>query len=161
MRILFVCLGNICRSPSAHGVVRHHAAQAGLRVRVDSAGTGGWHRGDPPDRRAIRAAAARGYDLSDLRARQITAADFTSFDRLYAMDHQNLRDIEALRPAGNTTPAALFLDLLGPPQQEVPDPYYDNSFGRMLDLIERGAEALLRDLMQKGVTPQGVPPRQP
>lgn len=153
MRILFVCLGNICRSPSAHGVFRQQAAQAGLSVMIDSAGTGDWHRGDPPDHRAIKAAAGRGYDLSDLRARQITAGDFTKFDRIYAMDRRNLRDIEALRPKGNTTPICLFLDLIGRSSQDVPDPYYDNSFEQMLDLIERGAEALLRDLMQKGDTP--------
>lgn len=153
MRILFVCLGNICRSPTAHGVFRQQAAQAGLSVMIDSAGTGDWHRGDPPDHRAIKAAAGRGYDLSDLRARQITAGDFTKFDRIYAMDRRNLRNIEALRPEGNTTPICLFLDLIGQSGQDVPDPYYDNSFEQMLDLIESGAEALLRDLMQNGDTP--------
>lgn len=152
MHILFVCLGNICRSPSAHGVFRQKVAQAGLTVTVDSAGTGDWHRGDPPDNRAIKTAAGRGYDLSNLRARQITSEDFTRFDQIYAMDRRNLRDIEALRSKGNTTPVALFLDLLGQSQSDVPDPYYDNSFEKMLDLIERGADALVRDLMQKGVT---------
>jgi len=159
MRILFVCLGNICRSPSAHGVFRAKARAAGLSITIDSAGTGSWHIGNPPDKRALKAAAARGYDLSDLRARQLTAADFSNFDRLYAMDRSNLRAIEALRPKGNTTQAVLFLDLLDQPQSDVPDPYYDNSFDHMLDLIERGADALVQDLMQKGDTPQGVSPR--
>ena len=105
-RILFVCLGNICRSPSAEGVFRTLATD----TETDSAGTGDWHVGEPPYGPMQEAATARGYNLSDLRARQITAADFDRFDLILAMDDRNLNAIEALRPAGNATPVHLFTD---------------------------------------------------
>ena len=158
MRILFVCLGNICRSPSAHGVFRAKARDAGLLVTVDSAGTGGWHAGDPPDPRAIRAAHARGYDLSDLRARQITAQDFAQFDVIFAMDRSNLRNIEALRPPGQDTPVHLLLSLLGQPDRDLGDPYYDNSFNPMLDLVEQASDALVEQIRKKGGTRSRIPP---
>ena len=102
-RLLFVCLGNICRSPAAEGVLRSLAPE----MHIDSAGTGDWHVGDPPFGPMQDAARARGFDLSDLRARQFTAADFDRFDLIVAMDAANLRAIEAQRPAGNTTPVRL------------------------------------------------------
>lgn len=145
-RVVFVCLGNICRSPTAHGIFRDKAAQAGLEIVIDSAGTGDWHIGSPPDSRATRAAHMRGYDLSDLRARQFIVADFNKFDLIFAMDRANLRNIEAQRPAGNTTPVQLFLDLTGQQGRDVPDPYFDGSFDQVLDMIEQGADTLVAQL---------------
>ena len=142
-RILFVCLGNICRSPAAEGVFRKLAPQA----QTDSAGTGGWHVGEPPYGLMQSAAAERGYDLSDLRARQFGAADFERFDLIIAMDDANLRDIERLRPAGNATPVRLFTDYA--PEQGmtyVPDPYYTRDFDGALDLIEAAAQGLANSL---------------
>lgn len=142
MRILFLCLGNICRSPAAEGVTRTLAAQAGRDWSFDSAGTGNWHAGEPPYGPMQEAARARGYDLSRLRARQITGADFGRFDLILAMDRQNLRDAEALRPASGGAALRLFLqDAKGP--EDVPDPYYTRDFDGCLDLIEAGARALL------------------
>lgn len=140
-RILCVCLGNICRSPTAEAVLRKLGGDA---IDVDSAGTGGWHIGDPPYGPAIAAGKARGYDLSPLRARVFGPEDFETFDLILAMDRRNLRDIKALRPAGNETPVRLFLDdAPGSGVTEVPDPYYTRDFDGALDLIEAGAEGLL------------------
>lgn len=158
-RVLFVCLGNICRSPSAEAVVRERAVARGLTLAVDSAGTGDWHAGNPPYGPMIAAAARRGYDLSRLRARQVRAADFADFDLIVAMDRQNRADLEALRPAGNATPVRLLLDHLpGPGPRDVPDPYYTRDFDAALDLIEAAAEALLDQLAQKAsaVSPKTV-----
>lgn len=115
--------------------------------QIDSAGTGGWHAGEPPHGPAIRAAARRGYDLTPLRARQITRADFDRFDRIVVMDRANLADVERLRPAGATTPVVRLLDHapdLG--QRDVPDPYYSGEFDLVLDLVEAACRGLLRDL---------------
>ncbi len=143
-RILFVCLGNICRSPIAEGVLRGKAAQRGLDLVIDSAGTASWHVGKPPDRRAIAAAARRGYDISRLRARQVRPGDFADFDLILAMDESNLADLEAMRPAGAGARVELLLDTLAdPPMREVPDPYYDDRFDLVLDLVEEAADALL------------------
>lgn len=135
MRILFVCLGNICRSPAAEGVMRALAPD----WEIDSAGTGGWHVGDPPYGPMQAAARARGIDLGGLRARQFAPADFDRFDLIVAMDRQNKADIERLRPAGNTTPVRLMID------GDVPDPYYTRDFDGALDLIAEGAAILLAD----------------
>ncbi|WP_294606707.1 low molecular weight protein-tyrosine-phosphatase [Roseovarius sp.] len=141
--ILFVCLGNICRSPAAEGVFRALAPQ----VATDSAGTGGWHVGEPPYGPMQTAACARGIDLSDLRARQFRADDFTRFDLVIAMDAQNLRDIEALRPTGNTTPVRLMTDFAPDAGMDhVPDPYYTRDFDGTLDLIETAARGLAATL---------------
>ena len=146
-RILTVCLGNICRSPAAEAVLRQRADALGLAVEVDSAGTGGWHIGDPPHAPMIRAAARRGIDLAALRARQFGTADFRRFDLILAMDRANLADIEALRPAGATTPVELFLTYaMGAPIDEVPDPYYTGEYDRVLDLIETAAAGLMNRL---------------
>lgn len=145
-RILFVCLGNICRSPTAEGVVRAMAAKTGQRVEVDSAGTGDWHAGEPPHPPAVAAARRRGYDLSPLRARQVTRADFARFHRIYAMDSRNLADLMALR-AGQGTVPRLFLDLLPDSAgRDLADPWYTGDYDGTLDLIERAAEALVADL---------------
>lgn len=148
-RVVFVCLGNICRSPTAHGIFRAKAEAAGLNVVIDSAGTGDWHIGSAPDNRSVRAAQSRGYDLSELRARQFTAADFSEYDLILAMDRANLRAIEAQRPTGNTTPVALFLDLIGQEDSDVPDPYLEGGFDHVLDLIEQGTDMLVAR-MEKG-----------
>ncbi|OCX61013.1 phosphotyrosine protein phosphatase [Thioclava sp. SK-1] len=138
MRILFLCLGNICRSPAAEGVFRKIAGQAGLSVQLDSAGTGGWHVGEPPYAPMQQAAAARGYDLSQLRARKLQREDFARFDLILAMDGQNLRDANAL--AGGASQAKLQMFL--PPglgTTDVPDPYYSRDFTGALQLIEKGS----------------------
>ena len=139
-RILSVCLGNICRSPSAEGVLRDKALARGLEIAVDSAGASGWHIGDPPHPPATRAASARGYDLTNLRGRQFGAADFENFDLILVMDAQNRDRVEALRPQGCATPVRLMLSSLGR-DAEVPDPYYSGDFGGTLDLIEAAADA--------------------
>ena len=143
-RVLFVCLGNICRSPTAEGVFRARAAAAGLRCTVDSAGTGAWHVGEAPDRRAQAEARKRGYDLSHQRARQAVADDFQDFDMIFAMDRSNLANLKRLRPEGAKAKLSLFLDLLADqPLREVPDPYYEDGFDTVLDLIEEGCDALI------------------
>lgn len=145
--VLFVCLGNICRSPSAEGVVAAKAADAGVPLRTDSAGTSDWHVGDPPYGPMISAASARGVDLSALRARQFSVADFDSFDLIVVMDAKNRADVEALRPAGSSTPVRLFMEYAPDAgTREVPDPYYTRDFDGALDLIERAADGLLREL---------------
>ncbi|MBD3786507.1 MAG: low molecular weight phosphotyrosine protein phosphatase [Sphingomonadales bacterium] len=142
MRILFLCLGNICRSPAAEAVMRQRAAAAGLAVTLDSAGTGDWHQGEPPYGPMQAAARARGYDLSDLRARQLAPADFSRFDLILAMDGQNLRDARAVAPAG----AAARLEPFLADGAAVPDPYYTRDFDACLDIIEAGTEALIARL---------------
>ncbi|MEO3416602.1 low molecular weight protein-tyrosine-phosphatase [Roseovarius sp. CAU 1744] len=138
-RILFVCLGNICRSPAAEGVFR--ALDTG--VEVDSAGTAGWHVGTPPYGPMQAAALARGYDLSMLRARQFGSSDFTRFDLILAMDGSNLAEIEARRPEGNMTRVQLFTDYAPETGMDhVPDPYYTRDFDGALDLIEAAARGL-------------------
>ncbi|MCR8550667.1 low molecular weight phosphotyrosine protein phosphatase [Salipiger sp. P9] len=145
--ILFVCLGNICRSPSAEGVLRHMAEVRGHALEIDSAGTGDWHVGDPPYGPMQQAARARGYDLSRLRARQVSRADFDRFDLILAMDGSNLAHLEHLRPGASRAELRLFTDYA--PEtgaSEVPDPYYTRDFDGALDLIERAARGLLDQL---------------
>lgn len=128
--ILFVCLGNICRSPLADGALRHRVRQLDLGWTVDSAGTGGWHRGDPPDPRAIAVARAHGVDISDLRGRQVSAADFDRFDLILAMDHDNLAGLRRIAPVGAPADLRLALDLVpGREGQAVADPYYGDASG--------------------------------
>ena len=142
-RILFVCLGNICRSPAAEGVFRTLCPE----VETDSAGTAGYHVGSPPYGPMQAAAGARGINLSDLRARQFKPADFGRFDLIVAMDADNLQDIEAQRPAGAETPVRLFTDFAaGSGADHVPDPYYTRDFNGCLDLIEAAAQGLANSL---------------
>jgi protein-tyrosine phosphatase len=141
-RLLFVCLGNICRSPTAEGVMRHLLAERGLtgQVEVDSAGTGGWHVGSPPDPRSTEAAARRGIALSGA-ARQVTRRDFADFDLLLAMDRSNLRDLMAVAPPGSADKVRLLADV------EVPDPYFgDDGFDLVLDIVTAACERLLDEL---------------
>ncbi len=146
-RILFVCLGNICRSPTAEAVTRAMAAERGLDLVLDSAGTGDWHLGHPPHPPMIAAAGRRGYDLRPLRARQIAPGDFAAFDLILGMDRANLDGIERLRPAGSETSVAGFLCPFDPRgTADVPDPYLTGDFEGALDLIETGAGRLLDQL---------------
>ncbi|RON21500.1 MULTISPECIES: low molecular weight protein-tyrosine-phosphatase [Pseudomonas] len=150
MRVLFVCLGNICRSPTAEGVLRHKLREAGLadHVEVASAGTGDWHVGKAPDKRSQAAAKLRGYDLSAQRAQQVTRADFASYDLILAMDNSNLRHLKALQPAKGKAELDLFLRRYQSEIDEVPDPYYDGDqgFEQVLDLIERASDLLVIEL---------------
>lgn len=146
--VLFVCLGNICRSPTAEAVFRSRATEAGLTVMVDSCGTGGWHRGEPPYMPAIEAAARRGYDMRALRARQLTADDFRRFEHVLVMDRSNLTDAQALMPAGGTQPRLFLSHAPELGRSEVPDPWYSRDFDGALDLIEAATDGLIRDLMK-------------
>jgi protein-tyrosine phosphatase len=150
MRVLFVCLGNICRSPTAEGVLRHKLREAGLadQVEVASAGTGDWHVGTAPDKRSQAAAKLRGYDLSAQRAQQVTRADFATYDLILAMDKNNLRNLQALRPVRGKAELDLFLRRYPSEVDEVPDPYHDGDqgFEYVLDLIERAADLLVIEL---------------
>lgn len=128
--ILFVCLGNICRSPLADGALRHRVRQLGLGWTVDSAGTGGWHAGEPPDRRAMAIAKAHGVDIAGLRARQVQRADFERFDLILAMDHDNLAGLKAIAPSDALAQLCLALDLVaGREGEAVADPYYGDADG--------------------------------
>lgn len=144
-RILMVCLGNICRSPTAEGVLRAKARKRDVELYIDSAGTGGWHIGNPPDKRMTQAANLRGYDLSKQRARQVDLADFYEFDLLLAMDLQNQADLLAMAPPNRDADIRLFLDFAGGKIRETPDPYYGgpSGFEHVLDLVEAGADGLL------------------
>lgn len=140
MKILFVCLGNICRSPTADGILRAKAPD----WEIDSAGTAAYHIGNPPDRRATAEAAKNGVDLTPLRARQARAEDFLHYDEIFAMDRQNLANLKAIRPDGATAELSLLLDLL--PNQavrEVPDPYYEDGFDEVFALIDQACTALV------------------
>ena len=151
-RVLFVCMGNICRSPTAEGVFRHKVAAAGLedRIEIDSAGTHAYHVGNPPDPRAQNAARKRGIDLSDLRARKVTPEDFRRFDYVIAMDASNHDDLRAICPPGYEDRLHMFLDFGHGDASEVPDPYYGsgNGFEIVLDLIEDASEGLLQHIRE-------------
>ena len=151
-RVLFICLGNICRSPTAEGVLRHLAAleAPGLVLDIDSAGTADYHIGAPPDLRSQRAALKRGIDISKLQARQVTEEDFARFDLILAMDRENLRELEALKPRGSHASVQLFLDYAPDLNlRDVPDPYYRDAaaFEEVLDLATVASRGLLADLL--------------
>lgn len=151
VRVLFVCLGNICRSPTAHAVFRKKVAEAGLAhaIDIDSCGTSDWHISEPPDKRSMEFGLDRGYDMSDLRARQLSLADFDTYHYILAMDRANLRDILALAPVPGAAHISLFLDYRSSSNTskicEVPDPYFGgkNGFLQVLTLVEAASEALL------------------
>lgn len=151
MKILFVCLGNICRSPTAEGVLRAIAAREfpELKLEIDSAGTADYHVGKPPDRRTVAAARRRGYELSGLRARQVQPEDFARFDFVLAMDRANLAELESRRLEGAPAQLALFMGFApGSGYDEVPDPYYGGveDFECVLDLCEAASRGLLSRL---------------
>ena len=146
-RILVVCLGNICRSPMGQGVIEKRAADAGLTVEVDSAGLGAWHIGNPPNPRGLKVAAARGYDNSHQRARQVREADFHDFDLILAMDASNVEGLERQKPQGARAEIRLF----HPSGRDIPDPYYGDipDYEHALDLIEEAVEDLVARLSQR------------
>jgi protein-tyrosine phosphatase len=165
-RVLFVCMGNICRSPTAEGVFRKLLQERApeLAVEVDSAGTHGYHAGESPDVRARRAAERRGVDLSGLRARQVPGHDFVRFELLLAMDRQNLEYLHELAPPEHRERVRLFLEFaphLG--RDEVPDPYYGGATGfeHVLDLVEEASLGLLEHLRRTAPAPLEPPPATP
>ncbi len=154
VKVLFVCMGNICRSPTGQGVLEKLIRDAGLadRVEVDSAGTHAYHTGEQPDGRATKTALRRGIDLSGQKARRVSEEDFHHYDYVLAMDSNNLQDLLAICPDEHREKVSLFLayadDLT---TQDVPDPYYggNTGFERVLDLVETGAQALLADIQKR------------
>lgn len=162
IKILFVCLGNICRSPTAHGVFEGKLAERfdsalfegkskGDVLSVDSAGTAAWHIGKAPDKRSQLAAKQRGYDLSQLRARQVAETDFLDFDFILAMDKANLKNLQDQCPREYQHKLALFLDYAEGSELEVPDPYYggESGFSEVLDLIESASDGLINHLFKR------------
>lgn len=146
-KVLLVCLGNICRSPLAHGVLNHLVDPA--KVEVDSAGTGAYHIGKAPDRRSIAVAKANGLDISQQRARQFQAEDFQQFDHIFVMDKENLADVRRLAPDAETAQKAqLFLSVLENSVEEVPDPYYggEEGFQYVYDLVLEASKAIVKKL---------------
>ena len=143
--VLFVCLGNICRSPTAEAVFRVLADGRGLHI--DSAGTSGWHDGGRSDPRASAEARARGYDMSAIRSRKVTLEDFETFDLIIAMDQQNLQDLQSIQPVGSNARVELFLPYAPElNREEVPDPYYEDNFPEVFDMIEAASRGLLGPL---------------
>ena len=153
-KVCFVCMGNICRSPTAHAVFRKLVEEAGLadQIEIDSAGTHAYHVGEPPDRRSQQTAAQRGIRMHDLRARQVDLGDFYHYDLMLAMDEANLAILEELRPADGKAEVKLFLAHYAPAfGREVPDPYYGGAegFERVFDMVEAASQALLTDIQQR------------
>ena len=151
--VIFVCMGNICRSPTAEGVFRHFVEEAGLSdtISVDSAGTHAYHHGAPADSRAKAAAVSRGYDLSTLRARKIVDEDFERFDYVIAMDQYNVELLEEQAGDAASSRISLFLDFTPGDETEVPDPYYGGvaGFEKVLDLVEEASRGLLETLSRQ------------
>lgn len=149
MKVLMVCLGNICRSPTAEGVLRHLAHERGLdgTIEIDSAGTGSWHVGEPRDPRSVGAARQRGYDIDGV-GRQVEPEDFETYDLLIAMDASNLRDLQAMAPPGTEDKARALRDWDPEGPGDVPDPYFGGAggFDEVLDIVERSCEALLDEI---------------
>lgn len=161
VRVLFVCMGNICRSPTAHAVFRQQVLEAGLsdQIEIDSAGTHGYHIGNPPDARATATARQRGIEMSDLNARQVSVADFTHFDYIAAMDNDNLRLLKASCPQGEQQRLSLMLDWTTGWGDEVPDPYYggDSGFEHVFDMLTDACGSLLAAIVSRhGLTAQPV-----
>ncbi len=152
-RVLFVCLGNICRSPSAEAVFRGLVRDRGLEgaIRTDSAGTGAWHVGNPPDERAQLVGRHYGYDMSDLRARKVEETDFTDFDYILAMDNSNYRNLKRMRPSTYDGTLAMMMDFAGRNGEEVPDPYYGDlsDYETVFDMLKPAAEGLLAHILDE------------
>ncbi|MFC3032878.1 low molecular weight protein-tyrosine-phosphatase [Pseudoalteromonas fenneropenaei] len=146
--ILVVCMGNICRSPTMEAVLKQKALRANLPLHIESAGTIGYHQGNPPDSRSRVAGEKRGYDFSAMTARQVTLQDFTDFDLILCADKQNLRDLQAICPAHLQAKLKLFLSYGTLGKTEVPDPYYGGAqgFEQVLDLVEEAADGLIAAL---------------
>ena len=147
--VLFVCLGNICRSPLAEAALRHKAGKRGISLIVDSAGTGDWHVGQAPDERAQAVAAKNGVDISHLRARKVSAADFRDFGHIIALDNQNLRDLKAIEPVSSSATLSLMTDYLeGRAGEDIADPYYgkEDGFEQTWAEVSEAAETLCKHL---------------
>jgi len=156
IKILFVCMGNICRSPTAEGVFRHQVFEAGHadKIIIDSAGTHAYHIGSSPDRRAQQAALQRGYDLSSQRGRQVGIRDFHEFDYILAMDRQNLANLIQICPPQEQHKLKLFMEFSrGFSQREVPDPYYggNRGFETVLNMVEDAASGLLEEILARNI----------
>ena len=156
-RVLFVCTGNICRSPTAEGVFRHLVDARGLsgEIEAESAGIGSWHVGEPPDRRSQQTARARGVEINDQRARAVHPDDFTTFDLILSRDTGHYRDLERLCPGGNSAKIRLFMDYA--PETgitDVPDPYYGDGdgFDRVFDMIETASKGLLAEIEARRIS---------
>jgi protein-tyrosine phosphatase len=148
--VLFVCMGNICRSPTAEAVFRHKAAEQNVKIKIDSAGTLGAHAREKPDHRAQKAGIAQGYSFDGIKARKVTVKDFTDFDLILAMDERNVKDLHKVSPPELTHKIKLFLDFANNSEDsEVPDPYYGgaNGFRYVLALVEDASDGLLKALM--------------
>ena len=152
--VLFVCLGNICRSPTAEAVFRQRVKDyPQLNLKIDSAGTGAWHVGETPDERSQQVGAQRGFPMGDLRARQVRPEDFEQIDYILAMDRSNLTNLQQMMPADYSGQLGLFLGYADTGVTEVPDPYYtdgDNGFHQVVDLIEAATDGLLEHLLKAG-----------
>ncbi|WP_240657400.1 low molecular weight protein-tyrosine-phosphatase [Pseudoalteromonas rubra] len=151
-RVLVVCMGNICRSPTMEAVLKHAAIAQGLNLEVDSAGTIAYHQGNPPDRRSAAAAHKRGYNLSSITARQVQSQDFEYFDLILCADEQNLADLQSRCPPQYQHKLALFLRYGEQPHDEVPDPYYGggDGFELVLDLVEQASDRIIAKLSKPG-----------
>jgi protein-tyrosine phosphatase len=151
MKILMVCLGNICRSPLAHGIMENKISNLNLDWHVDSAGTGDWHIGESPDRRAIVEAKRNGIDISNQRARQITIADFENFDLILTMDVSNYNNVLDLAPDEiSKGKVAMIMNFLDPDSNSsVPDPYYDGRFSNVFQLLDQATDAVLKKLLKE------------
>lgn len=150
--VLFVCLGNICRSPTAEGVFVQKARRRGFKVKVDSAGTAGYHKGAHPDKRSQQVAQDRNYDLSSLKCRRVSEEDFETFDYIIAMDNANVRDLKRKCPQDLQHKISLLMSYCDSPFDEVPDPYYGGGkgFELVLELIEKACDGLLISLTTTG-----------
>jgi len=154
VKILFVCMGNICRSPTAHGVFRNLVREAGIEplIEIDSAGTHGYHIGEPPDKRARQTALARGVDIGDLRARRAEPEDFDYYDLVLAMDQDNYHSLSRICPRGLERKLVLLMDFAPSlRRREVPDPYYGGpqGFDQVFDMVEAAAQGLLEDITRR------------
>jgi len=154
IKVLFVCMGNICRSPTAHGVFESMVKEAGMvaDIEVDSAGTHAYHIGETPDTRSAQCAKKRGFDLSYIKARRVEVSDFEYFDYVLAMDNDNLSILESMCPTQHKNKVCLFLDYAKErAESEVPDPYYGgpNGFDHVFDLVEAASKGLLEDIQKK------------
>ncbi|MBV7260748.1 low molecular weight phosphotyrosine protein phosphatase [Photobacterium sp. WH24] len=149
--VLLVCMGNICRSPTAEAVLRAKAVKAGVEIEIDSAGTIGYHEGKRPDSRSRAAGEARGYSFEGIRARQIVVGDFEKFDLILVADRQNLSDLTTICPAEYLSKLSLLLAFADAEEDEVPDPYYggEEGFEHVLDLIEAAADRIVAGLKQR------------